>query len=279
MRAPRCRRVHASVRGVPPAGSTPASLRLAPDGRTLALAAGGGALAAYEVPAPKPRRSSARLRRRRRRATRASEARVATWTRAATRARERARTIPTIPTIPTEKRPFPEAEEGTPSLGVAQTHEDAAFAAATPLVWLAAARAADAFGRRRSPRRRARTPRARVTRTSPPETRKGRRTRSPARARKTPRSRKKVAPRRETRRRKRKRSRLPTFAPARPTCISAWTPPGAPTRFSRRGPGVTAPRCSPRAARWTRSRWPRTDTRRALAPRRARSGGGGAGGR
>jgi len=37
-----------------PAGSTPASLLIAPDGRTLALAAGGGALAAYEVPPPKP---------------------------------------------------------------------------------------------------------------------------------------------------------------------------------------------------------------------------------
>ena len=129
-----------------PAGSTPASLRLAPDGRTLALAAGGGALAAYEVPAPKPEAFLG--------AASEAEAESDASERGAGRdvdaggdASAGEGADDTDDTNDTDREAAVSgSEEGTPSLGVAQTHEDAAFAAATPLVWLAAARAADAFG-------------------------------------------------------------------------------------------------------------------------------------
>ena len=129
-----------------PAGSTPASLRLAPDGGTLALAAGGGALAAYEVPAPKPEAFLG--------AASEAEAESDASERGAGRdvdaggdASAGEGADDTDDTNDTDREAAVSgSEEGTPSLGVAQTHEDAAFAAATPLVWLAAARAADAFG-------------------------------------------------------------------------------------------------------------------------------------
>ena len=129
-----------------PAGSTPASLRLAPDGRTLALAAGGGALAAYEVPAPKPEAFLG--------AASEAEAESDASERGAGRdvdaggdASAGEGADDTDDTDDTNREAAVSGnEQGTPSLGVAQTHEDAAFAAATPLAWLAAARAADAFG-------------------------------------------------------------------------------------------------------------------------------------
>ena len=129
-----------------PAGSTPASLRLAPDGRTLALAAGGGALAAYEVPAPRPEAflgaaSEAEAE------SDASERDAGRDVDAGDDASAGEGADDTDDTDDTNREAAVSGnEQGTPSLGVAQTHEDAAFAAATPLAWLAAARAADAFG-------------------------------------------------------------------------------------------------------------------------------------
>ena len=129
-----------------PAGSTPASLRLAPDGRTLALAAGGGALAAYEVPAPRPEAflgaaSEAEAE------SDASERGAGRDVDAGDDASAGEGADDTDDTDDTNREAAVSGnEQGTPSLGVAQTHEDAAFAAATPLAWLAAARAADAFG-------------------------------------------------------------------------------------------------------------------------------------
>ena len=136
-----------------PAGSTPASLRLAPDGRTLALAAGGGALAAYEVPAPKPEaflppKPASEAEAERDASTMMSLKKGAGRdVDAGGDASAGEGADDTENTENTRDVSGSEEEEGTrKSLGVAQTHEDAAFAAATPLAWLAAARAADAFG-------------------------------------------------------------------------------------------------------------------------------------
>jgi hypothetical protein len=124
-----------------PAGSTPASLLIAPDGRTLALAAGGGALAAYEVPPPKPDAflpASSE--------TNADEASVDA---------DGETTSQVVPDDvegdenAIENDAFGsglESQESGSLWTPAQTHEDGAFAAATPLVWLEAARAAAAFG-------------------------------------------------------------------------------------------------------------------------------------
>ena len=121
-----------------PAGSTPASLRLAPDGRTLALAAGGGALAAYEVPPPKP---DAFL----------PDAETNADEDGADADGETTRSNRVVPDdverdeTHDSKNAFGSGSESLRE-PPAQTHEDGAFAAATPLVWLEAARAAAAFG-------------------------------------------------------------------------------------------------------------------------------------
>ena len=129
-----------------PAGSTPVSLRLAPDGRTLALAAGGGALAAYEVPPPKPEAFLG-----------AGEADAGDDAAAAEEDGDGGRETNEnenedgtagdgVPDQPEAETLSGSEEEGKKASSAAQTHDDAAFAAATPLVWLAAARAAAAFG-------------------------------------------------------------------------------------------------------------------------------------
>jgi hypothetical protein len=130
------------VRGAHAAGSTPASLLIAPDGRTLALAAGGGALAAYEVPPPKPDAflpASSE--------TNADEASAVDA--------DGETTSQVVPDdVERDENAIEndafgsglESQESGSLWTPAQTHEDGAFAAATPLVWLEAARAAAAFG-------------------------------------------------------------------------------------------------------------------------------------
>ena len=259
-----------------PAGSTPASLRLAPDGAPDARARDDAATPASRAARSRrrnPRRSSARLRRRggerRERARRGRDVDAGGDASAGEGADD------TGDTNDTDGEAAARATEARRNAvsRCRPAHEDAAFAAATPLVWLAAARLHRRVRCGAVPRGAAREPPGEGDADVSGGDEEGRDGRgSPGASAEDARSlAKSRSVTRETRRRKRKRSRLPTFAPARPTCISAWTPPGAPSRALAAWPGCNRAAMFSTRARAGRARGGRAQTRRrALAPRRAR---------
>lgn len=111
-----------------PEGSVPTTLRLSPDGRTLALGAGGGALAVYELPQPTP----------------------STFLPNGDEDDDET-------SSPVEGDEAKDREEGNEqenaeggdqgdAIADNSAHDASFFATATPLVWLTAARAVEAFG-------------------------------------------------------------------------------------------------------------------------------------